>query len=452
MAGHSSFLRGIVFCGVLGAASSVFAVNRFEIRNQQVMPSQTGVAVAILGDLDQNTYAFSVALAFDRTKIRVNSVGLGAAIAGLSPEYSNGQIDNATGRLHHGVVFALSVPRIDVNVAPGQDRELLILNVDVLTSQPGTTTLDLRDTNDPGERNVMSNINGESVSPDPTLVDGTITIPDLTPQITSFTDNSGRSGDVFLINGSNFDQPGRVVRVCGRPATATLVNPTRLSVTAPTCADAGPTTVEVCTDFGCDSDPAGFTYEVADAAPVITQIVSNSGFAGTIFFADGRNFDQPGLQVFVCSAAATFTLLNGVGSLRTLQITAPSCADAGFADLRVCTNFGCDTRADGFDYRPTGGLQIPGDCNQDGTIDLSDGVCIFGFLFLGNPVDLPCGNGRATDPGNRALVDFNGDNSIDLSDGVAALRFLFQGGPPHPLGRPPACVRIIGCANGPRCN
>jgi hypothetical protein len=115
-------------------------------------------------------------------------------------------------------------------------------------------------------------------------------------------------------------------------------------------------------------------------------------------------------------------------------------------ELRLGASFEDVARAGDIDCRPAGG-QIPSDCNQDGHLDLSDAVCLFGFLFLGNPTQLSCDDGLARDPGNIALLDANGDAQIDLSDGVHVLSFLFGGCssqcPPPVLGT--RCVRIVGC-------
>ena len=89
-----------------------------------------------------------------------------------------------------------------------------------------------------------------------------------------------------------------------------------------------------------------------------------------------------------------------------------------------------------------GGGQIPGDCNQDGAFDISDPVCVLGFLFLGRPEALPCGDGRGDDPSNRELYAWGGD-TLDLSSAVRGLRFLFFGGIPHPLAGD--CVALPGC-------
>jgi len=78
------------------------------------------------------------------------------------------------------------------------------------------------------------------------------------------------------------------------------------------------------------------------------------------------------------------------------------------------------------------GNQKPGDYNQDGGVDLSDAISIFGFLFLG-----------AAGPECPAGLDFNGDSQLDLSDGIGVLNWLFQGGPGHALGAD--CVEMEGC-------
>ena len=93
-----------------------------------------------------------------------------------------------------------------------------------------------------------------------------------------------------------------------------------------------------------------------------------------------------------------------------------------------------------------GPAQTPGDCNEDGTFDISDPICLLGHLFLGNPTRLPCGDGTPGDSGNAMLLDWQADDAVDISDGIGALAFLFAGGPPHrsiPAGR--ACLTASGC-------
>ena len=100
-------------------------------------------------------------------------------------------------------------------------------------------------------------------------------------------------------------------------------------------------------------------------------------------------------------------------------------------------------------------LQLPGDCNQDGALDLSDALCALGVLFTGVPPLFPCGNGLPTDPGNIALLDWQSDGAIDLSDVLGLLQFFFFSAYAHPLAVPgsetTACVVVQGCEDNSSC-
>jgi hypothetical protein len=91
-------------------------------------------------------------------------------------------------------------------------------------------------------------------------------------------------------------------------------------------------------------------------------------------------------------------------------------------------------------------MRVPGDCTQDGVLDMSDAICVLGVLFVGRPERFPCGRGSSTDEGNLNLLDWQPDGDVDLSDGVSILQYLFLGGPPHPLADTTACVPMPGCA------
>lgn len=99
---------------------------------------------------------------------------------------------------------------------------------------------------------------------------------------------------------------------------------------------------------------------------------------------------------------------------------------------------------------PERGIQKPGDCNQDGRLDISDGFCVLGTLFLQTDAEFPCGGGTADDPANLAFLDANGDGRLDLGDAVRVFGFLFLGQPAHPLGTD--CVELLGCPdNAAKC-
>ncbi len=87
-----------------------------------------------------------------------------------------------------------------------------------------------------------------------------------------------------------------------------------------------------------------------------------------------------------------------------------------------------------------GGLQLPGDSNQNGRIDISGAVALLGHLVGGWSLRLPCDGATAAEGGNRALFDVTGDSAFDLSDPIHVLVYLFRNGPPPVRGT--TCARI----------
>jgi hypothetical protein len=86
-----------------------------------------------------------------------------------------------------------------------------------------------------------------------------------------------------------------------------------------------------------------------------------------------------------------------------------------------------------------------GYCNDDGTVDISDAVCVLEWLFLGRE-----------EPGCVAATNVNGDEAVDISDAVSLLGFLFLGGP-TPVAPYPDCGtsdletdRELGCERSQR--
>ena len=91
---------------------------------------------------------------------------------------------------------------------------------------------------------------------------------------------------------------------------------------------------------------------------------------------------------------------------------------------------------------------LPSDCNEDGALDISDGVCLLGHLFQSEPIELPCGDGSVSDADNIALFDSNGDDNIDISDAVRVFGYLFSGAPAPARGT--ECVAADGCPDACR--
>jgi hypothetical protein len=93
---------------------------------------------------------------------------------------------------------------------------------------------------------------------------------------------------------------------------------------------------------------------------------------------------------------------------------------------------------------PQGPVFVRADANADGEIDISDGIKVFRYLFVGNePLSCP------------AAADANGDRELDITDGIFVLNFLFLGRrePPPPF---PSCgtdpLSEPACAEFPPCS
>jgi hypothetical protein len=389
MTRHTAPLVPAAVAGLLGllvSPSPLSAANRFYMVNETLHLGSSGNVLSVFADLDQDVFALSIHLRYDESRIRVTSVEAGAATAALDPEYDEG-VAAGPGEVVHGMVFDLEDP-IDKRLTPGTGMEIFRLTVDVVSPSAASAALTFEnDAEAPWHRNVVTDANGISV-PSLGLVSATLTLSDLSPSITSFTGNSGAPGKEFVVSGSNLDQPGRTVTVGGQAAAATLVGST-LRVTAPSCTASGPVAVEVCTIYGCDADPAGFTYD-CPLPPVIESLSGATGGPGTIFTITGRELNRPGRAVTVGGRAAQATLLPGGA---TLQVTAPGCDGTGPVEVEVCTVHGCDAEPAGFTYNDCPGPpvidQILGGAGVPGTV----------FQVLGRELQRP---GRAVRVGGRA--------------------------------------------------
>jgi hypothetical protein len=66
-----------------------------------------------------------------------------------------------------------------------------------------------------------------------------------------------------------------------------------------------------------------------------------------------------------------------------------------------------------------------GDADSSGVINITDGIFVLNFLFVGGPT-----------PGYRDAADADDSGSINITDGIYILNFLFSGGgdPSPPFG------------------
>ncbi|SVC03406.1 uncharacterized protein METZ01_LOCUS256260, partial [marine metagenome] len=86
------------------------------------------------------------------------------------------------------------------------------------------------------------------------------------------------------------------------------------------------------------------------------------------------------------------------------------------------------------------------DVDQNASLQLTDAVAIFSYLFLGG-----------VEPGCLAAADSDGTGEINLTSGVFLLRFLFLGGT-TPMAPYPLCDRSsretdlgLGCRRPQNC-
>jgi hypothetical protein len=141
---------------------------------------------------------------------------------------------------------------------------------------------------------------------------------------------------------------------------------------------------------------------------------------------------------------AWYPLTDGAGrSLVAMDPLQPADAWAIQAGWRESSDDGGSPGGPDGSGPPAGGLQRPGDSNQDGNLDLSDGISLLLRLFAGVGGPLPCDGESIGEGGNARLLDVNGDGHADLSDAISILNYLFQGGPGPALGA--GCVRLAGC-------
>ena len=88
-------------------------------------------------------------------------------------------------------------------------------------------------------------------------------------------------------------------------------------------------------------------------------------------------------------------------------------------------------------------MQIPGDVDGSAAVDLNDIILFLGFLVLGNPEELPCGDGSTKVGSNIELFDAEGSGIVDFTDGIHELKWLLLGGPGHVRGT--ECMPVPGC-------
>ena len=191
-------------------------------------------------------------------------------------------------------------------------------------------------------------------------------------------------------------------------------------------------------------DKHGFLAIGANVVSEDPLLVNGEGTAGSINRDPLDLMDGYELEVG-SPAIGRGDMGQDAGWTRPLPPPTGACQLPG-GDCEVLTAASCATQGGTYDGDgATCGANLPGDCNQDGTLDLSDVICLLGHLFQGNPATLPC----ATDAANLGLMDCNMDGGVDLSDAIYKLAFLFQGGAGPVQGQD--CLSIADCPPNASC-
>jgi len=146
-------------------------------------------------------------------------------------------------------------------------------------------------------------------------------------------------------------------------------------------------------------------------------------------------------------------------SFRFADTWYPSTDGAGFSLVAVDPLAPVEAWSDPESWRPSGqrggspgfdddgpgpgGLQRPGDFNQDNLLDIADAMAYLARMYFSESPPLPCGEDSVFGEANLRVLDVNGDTGIDLSDVIHLLSYLFLGGSPPAAGD--NCIRVPGC-------
>lgn len=427
-----AFSRRLAFLIPLFFATSLGAIDQFQIVDDAVSPGQSGATITIQGSNDQDMHSLSLALTLEGPITFIGFDFTGTAIEAISPMGVPDFVvsdEPAPGQATLGVIFELMPgnPPAAVAASPSVQQDLVHVVFDVSDmAAPGT--YDVRFTNGLGAPaiNNLYSFAGQSVFP--SLTDGLLTVTNT---------NIFRVADTIT-------QPGNTVVV---PLLVTHDDPyqgfqaviswdnTILTNCSSTCGVTG---------IGTQADmilrpqnssllPGSEPWE-GEVSGGFVEIKYEPG-------AGGPNRD-------LLTAAAVFDFLPPF-AMDTIELTAgtdqsllyytftsnPAVPDGTTTEIRLEDGLGSPPQINfvilsGFSVTP---IQVPGtvtfdvsaivfqrgDVNRDGTVNLADMINIIDFLF----------NNGAT-PLCLEAANTNDDASIDISDVIWGLTYLFNSGLP----------------------
>jgi hypothetical protein len=174
------------------------------------------------------------------------------------------------------------------------------------------------------------------------------------------------------------------------------------------------------------------------------RVMVLDGAAGEVwgedFFTDSVSYPDPALGGFEIPLPA-----GTEGRIVHVQILGPNQVDAPVGTIAILSLAEVEVFRGGSTQEPE---FHRGDPNGDGSMNITDGIFVLNFLFLGG-----------SKPGCMESADANDDGAVNITDGIYMLNYLFLGGPAprapgapaQPCGPDPAGSPDLGCDAYEKC-
>jgi hypothetical protein len=174
--------------------------------------------------------------------------------------------------------------------------------------------------------------------------------------------------------------------------------------------------------------------------PLHIEIDYNNGRVQVFLSAPATGTEPEFPRAKVLDAAVVFPASGGVDPvLQSAAIGFSGATGGSYADHEI-DNVEVRVHAKG----GGGPTFIRGNANADASINITDGIYILNYLFLGGPRP-PC----------LDAADANNDSTVNITDGIYVLNFLFLGGlkppAPHPACGPDSGDDNVSCESFPPC-
>ena len=168
------------------------------------------------------------------------------------------------------------------------------------------------------------------------------------------------------------------------------------------------------------ADSITVTSTAAVEPPELTAIEPAEALAGDTIEIRGSGF-LPGLTVLFGETPSP-----RVNRASDTLLTAEVPPGEGLVEVKVSNSNGQESATVSFSYLDPAPTFMRGDANGDGFLDISDGIAVINYLFIGRELDC------------LDAADVDDDEELLITDGVYLLDFLFRTGsaPPAPYPDP----------------